>query len=629
MSVFNNKTITNAGMQLLAKGMSGETITFKNIVLGSGTFTGDDLAATTQLVNLQHTLPITSVKRNGSSVSVTTTLTPQQIENDYNWSELGVMACGDDGQEILYLYGHTTQTSVISKSSLDEKIIQVTLLVSNVQNVNAIIDDSMVFLTLSELTRHNESEESHIDIRESIKVLVNDVTNLKGGLKTYIDFDSVGCTVKTPIVDLIKALKNNEELFANVSDNETTIYPNANGTLHVRRLRWARIELKFNYGNKEWFGYSDNGVFTGWEEVHSTSSKVDADTLDGKHANDFMPSVGGTITGDITITHEKYPSVWLKRGTKQGMCVVEGGNNSVSIQAYNTDNDDNVIQNTRRILSVRNSSNQSSVVNAVCLSDWNNGTQKQYLLYGEHNKGSFRQLSDTTITDADFSPTDVGANMYKIFNAMPNFSILMDRASSGSFYPNLYASLLAKAKSDLGITAFTNGDIIIKFEKSVAVSLPNKVTIRDNQSFKEYAFMYDRGGTTDYTSKMYQTFGEGLGGGGLINTTMLNETITVSSITNTTYGVVKNYSNTKGGMARLTYSKSNGTNAVVTKLKVTVDGVVKIVDSNPIHLYDYNSANSSTDSGKVLDIPFKSNFKIEVMGSGTSHTFNILYYINN
>ncbi|MBC8579126.1 phage tail-collar fiber domain-containing protein [Zhenhengia yiwuensis] len=168
MSVFTNKTITNAGMNLIAQGMAGGSITFKNILLGSGTFTGQDLANQTALVKVENTLPITGVNRNGSTVSLTTTLTPQQIQSDYAWSELGVIAEGETGGEILYLYGHTTQTSIISRNGLDEKIIQVTLLVSNVQNVTATIDSSLVYLTQAELDNHNEGEDSHADIRQEL-----------------------------------------------------------------------------------------------------------------------------------------------------------------------------------------------------------------------------------------------------------------------------------------------------------------------------------------------------------------------------------------------------------------------------------------------------------------------------
>lgn len=178
MSVFNSKTITNAGMNLIAQGMAGGSINFKSILLGSGTFTGQDMANQTDLVKVENTLAITGVNRNGSTVSLTATLTPQQIQNDYAWSELGVIAEGATGGDILYLYGHTAQTSTISRNGLDEKIIQVTLLVSNVQNVTATVDNSLVYLTQAELNNHNTGNQSHADIRQALEQVRQDVANI-------------------------------------------------------------------------------------------------------------------------------------------------------------------------------------------------------------------------------------------------------------------------------------------------------------------------------------------------------------------------------------------------------------------------------------------------------------------
>lgn len=301
MSVFTNKTITNAGMNLIAQGMAGGSITFKNILLGSGTFTGQDLANQTALVKVENTLPITGVNRNGSTVSLTTTLTPQQIQSDYAWSELGVIAEGETGGEILYLYGHTTQTSIISRSGLDEKIIQVTLLVSNVQNVTATIDNSLVYLTQAELDNHNEGEDSHADIRQELARLNEQMAAID------ISWDSINGKPSTfppsPHNHSMDDVSYGNSLWASVDLNTYTqtgawyISSDSGHTNAPSGFKYFTLVVE-KYGNSDGsyirqtvqdavnhtqYTRTWRGANNGWGAWKS----VDADTLDGKHASDF------------------------------------------------------------------------------------------------------------------------------------------------------------------------------------------------------------------------------------------------------------------------------------------------------------------------------------------------------
>lgn len=170
MSEFKNKMITTKGMELLSKAISGETLEFTRIEMGAGEFVGD-IGEAESLVQAKQNLPITKVTRKGSQVTLSAALKVEDITSEYDWTEIGVYARGKDGVEILYMYGHTQNSSFISKDSLDEKLINVTVLVSNVTEVTAVIDDSLVYLTAESLSQHEVDTNTHKDIRSQVESL--------------------------------------------------------------------------------------------------------------------------------------------------------------------------------------------------------------------------------------------------------------------------------------------------------------------------------------------------------------------------------------------------------------------------------------------------------------------------
>lgn len=445
MSEFKNKSITVKGMELLSKALSGETLEFTKVELGSGDFTGD-IGEVSALIQLKQSLPITKITRKGSQVTLSTTLKIEDIATSFDWSEIGVYAKGNDGVEILYMYGYTENTSYISKDSLNEKLINVTVMVSNVAEVTAKIDSSLVYLTDEALKEHNVDQVAHKDIRAEVKALQGQLNNID--------------------------------------------------------ISWQSIQGKPT-------------TFPPTSHAH----------------NEYLAST---------------------------------------------------------------------------------------------QKGVFRQIADLGLTSTNFSTTDVGANMYKIFNAMPAYCVVMDRLNATALYTNLYTSIIAKATTDLGLTTFVNNDIIIKFEAGLGTNLSNKVTIRDNQSYKEYAFIYDRAGTKDEVSKIYQTFGEGTFEGDIMGKTIKHESLTISYPYNT-YTELKSYTNTKGGMARV-HAMSYNTNRNIPTFKLVVDGQV-IFDG--ITLYEMFGVNTSGTGAHYFDIPFKESFTLYYKDSyGASVTkVSITYYL--
>lgn len=170
MSNFNNKSITNKGLELLSAAMAGGKLEFTRIVMGSGTYSGD-IGLIESLVSQKQSLDIKSITRKGSQVVLSTTLLQSAITEDFYWKEIGVCAKGTDNVEVLYMYGSATDTSFISKDMLNEKMINVGVLISNATNITATINNSLVYLSRTDLEEHDNKETAHKPIRDWVQGL--------------------------------------------------------------------------------------------------------------------------------------------------------------------------------------------------------------------------------------------------------------------------------------------------------------------------------------------------------------------------------------------------------------------------------------------------------------------------
>ena len=201
MSDFKNKSMTTKGLELLSKAMSGGKIEFTRIEMGSGIFSGD-VSSVEGLVEVKQNLQLTNIVRKGGQVTLSAILKIEDIVTEYDWTEIGVYAKGADDVEVLYMYGYTTNSSFISKDSLNEKLINVTVIVSNVAEVTAVIDSSVVYLTREALEDHNTSNTAHNDIRELIKQLEVEIENID--VSEDIEAHNVDPTAHEDIRNMVK-----------------------------------------------------------------------------------------------------------------------------------------------------------------------------------------------------------------------------------------------------------------------------------------------------------------------------------------------------------------------------------------------------------------------------------------
>lgn len=157
--------LTAAGAELLAKGVAGKTMQFTAIAVGDGTFSGSPVDATALQSEVKR-LPIQRMTRRKNTVSLRATLEAGTVKSGFIWTELGVFATDPDTQgDVLYMYGYAGAESdavpAANEPTIIEKIINVTAIVASAENVTAIIDTSLVYLTQADLDAHNADPEAN------------------------------------------------------------------------------------------------------------------------------------------------------------------------------------------------------------------------------------------------------------------------------------------------------------------------------------------------------------------------------------------------------------------------------------------------------------------------------------
>lgn len=150
MAKFNGFILTEKGRELLAKGLSGETITFTKMAIGDGTSLTSERERTA-LVNQITILPILNINAKGNGTcEINALLTNKSVTTGFYIKELGIFAHGNDNVEILYAYNTSTSPDFVPPFSANN-VVEIeyvdTIIVDQVANVMAVIDPSITYIT--------------------------------------------------------------------------------------------------------------------------------------------------------------------------------------------------------------------------------------------------------------------------------------------------------------------------------------------------------------------------------------------------------------------------------------------------------------------------------------------------
>lgn len=191
MAVFGGLILTNSGRNLEAKAQLGKELKVKRVALGDGQMTTESMLTMKSLINETLSCEIKSLKLlEDNIVKVTFYLTNKNLNTGFTWREIGVIAEDPDTKaEILYCYGNARSNAeyISAKNGADilELNVSVDLIVSNAQNISAVINESLVFATKEEL---DELEGRIVELEKIPALLSNKVDKVEGKGLSSNDF---------------------------------------------------------------------------------------------------------------------------------------------------------------------------------------------------------------------------------------------------------------------------------------------------------------------------------------------------------------------------------------------------------------------------------------------------------
>jgi hypothetical protein len=155
--MFNNFYLTQLGKNLLAKAQAGTTLSFTKMQMGSGTLAGGgtqaEIEALAALVTSVTNIPISGYSIASAKCTIKGQFTNNSLVSAFQWREIGLFATDPTEGEILYAYAYapTPETIPAYATTPTEFIFALVAAVSNVSNVTAVIDESLVFATQEQL----------------------------------------------------------------------------------------------------------------------------------------------------------------------------------------------------------------------------------------------------------------------------------------------------------------------------------------------------------------------------------------------------------------------------------------------------------------------------------------------
>ena len=163
---FARVIVTDIGKDMIAKSQNGQTLKFTRVALGDGLLDdGEDPVKLTAVKNERISCPIASYKNIGNGqFEVQFRLSNQDVENGFWHREIGVMAQIDNGTEQLYAYttADNKASFIYDKTTpVEERVVNITFVIGNAENIEVVINNSIVYITLKDFEAHDADASAH------------------------------------------------------------------------------------------------------------------------------------------------------------------------------------------------------------------------------------------------------------------------------------------------------------------------------------------------------------------------------------------------------------------------------------------------------------------------------------
>ncbi|MBD3878228.1 MAG: hypothetical protein SR1Q5_00880 [Quinella sp. 1Q5] len=170
--------MTRAGLNILAKGIAGKPIVYTKAVIGDSMRNGEvveltdaQIAELTDLINPLEELPLVDFKHVGNGqVVVQALLQNADFQDGFFCRELGLFAEDPDtNQEVLYSYRNTGLVSGYTPSGggamLLNLLLNLVTVVDNAQNVTAVLDVALLYISHAQFLEHINSTTPHPNLQ--------------------------------------------------------------------------------------------------------------------------------------------------------------------------------------------------------------------------------------------------------------------------------------------------------------------------------------------------------------------------------------------------------------------------------------------------------------------------------
>lgn len=176
---FSKVIVTTVGKEMIAKSQNGQTLTFTRVALGDGLIANeDDPINFIKIKNERLSAPIAKyTDRGNGQFELQFRVSNKEVETGFWHREIGVMAKIDEGPEQLYAYttaGNKASFLYDKTTPIEERIVNIAFVIGNAQNVQVIVNSSIIYVTLEDMEEALDTHNSNIDSHEEAFTKHND-----------------------------------------------------------------------------------------------------------------------------------------------------------------------------------------------------------------------------------------------------------------------------------------------------------------------------------------------------------------------------------------------------------------------------------------------------------------------
>ncbi|MCI2105394.1 MAG: right-handed parallel beta-helix repeat-containing protein [Intestinimonas sp.] len=158
--------LTNKGINLILRGIAGDTITFSQIQIGNGSV--ESVASATALGNPLLTVAIESIAVENGYADIICKFENSDVTTGFSRTEVGIFTQDPDNsaENMLFAYGASDESEAdyipASGDEILETQFELMVFVGTTENVTAIINESLVYASKSYVDEHiNNTENPH------------------------------------------------------------------------------------------------------------------------------------------------------------------------------------------------------------------------------------------------------------------------------------------------------------------------------------------------------------------------------------------------------------------------------------------------------------------------------------